>query len=40
MTDFYNLLIAEDKDNSNLLLKEFIDVIGTDFLNDGKYENL
>lgn len=40
MSDFYNLLIEEDKDNSNLLLKEFIDIIGTDFLNDGKYENL
>ena len=40
MSDFYQLLIEENKNNENFLLKEFIDIIGTDFLNDGKYENL
>ncbi|MDQ7983034.1 MAG: ATP-binding protein [Spiroplasma sp.] len=40
MTDFYHLLTKQQQTNDNLLLQEFIDIIGTDFLNDGKYEKL
>ncbi|MGL5268345.1 MAG: Mbov_0397 family ICE element conjugal transfer ATPase, partial [Spiroplasma sp.] len=40
MTDFYHLLFKENESNSSLLLKEFLDIIATDFLNDGKYEKL
>jgi len=40
MSDFYELLVQENESNSHPLLEEFIDIIGTDFLNDGKYEKL
>ena len=40
MSDFYELLVQENESNSHPLLQEFIDIIGTDFLNDGKYEKL
>jgi len=40
MSDFYQLLVQANKNHSNVLVTEFIDIIGTDFLNDGKYEKL
>ncbi|MBE4704431.1 Mbov_0397 family ICE element conjugal transfer ATPase [Spiroplasma platyhelix] len=40
MSDFYQLLVREYEKDSSVLLKEFIDIIATDFLNDGKYEKL
>ena len=40
MSDFYQLLVQANKNHSNALVTEFIDIIGTDFLNDGKYEKL
>ncbi|WP_338955157.1 Mbov_0397 family ICE element conjugal transfer ATPase [Spiroplasma endosymbiont of Polydrusus cervinus] len=40
MSDFYDLLEKEYKNNKNQLLKEFMDLITTDFLNDGKYQAL
>lgn len=40
MQDFYHFLIKENINKSNFLLKEFIDIIATDFLNYGKYEKL
>jgi len=40
MSDFHQLLVQENKPNSNPLVTEFTDVIATDFLNDGKYEKL
>ncbi len=40
MSDFYTLLKKEYKNNKNELLKEFMDLISTDFLNDGKYQAL
>lgn len=40
INDFYFLLIKEKENDSSFLLKEFIDIIAIDFLNDGKYEKL
>ncbi len=40
LSDFYTLLEKEYKNNKNELLKEFMDLIATDFLNDGKYQVL
>lgn len=40
MTDFYHLLVTEAKNNANALVTEFVDIIATDFLTDGKYEKL
>lgn len=40
MSDLYQTLIAAYQVAPDALLKEFIDIISTDFLNDGKYERL
>lgn len=40
MSDLYQTLIAAYQVAPDPLLKEFIDIISTDFLNDGKYERL
>ncbi len=40
INNFYYLLEKEYKNNKNQLLKEFMDLIATDFLNDGKYQGI